>query len=123
MSAVATLVGTFRLGRDAEVRTAPDHEPACSLLLAYNWGRRDPVTDKRLTQWVDAHMWGRRVTQLSPGLVRGALVWALIEDIHVERYAPNTDPDHLRNKLTGRIGRIEILSPRADAHDCTLPKA
>lgn len=122
MTAVATLVGTFRLGRDVEVRTLADGEPTANLTLAYNWGRRDPSTGKRLTQWIEAQFWGRRVVQFAPSLVRGTLVWAVLDDVHVDRHVPAGAAEP-RHKLAARVGRIEILSPRADVDDCELPAA
>lgn len=102
MTAVATLVGTFRLGRDVEVRTLADGEPTANLTLAYNWGRR--------------------VVQFAPSLVRGTLVWAVLDDVHVDRHVPAGAAEP-RHKLAARVGRIEILSPRADVDDCELPAA
>ena len=46
---MATLIGLFILGRDAEVRRTSGGDPVATLSLAYNYGRKG-ADNKRPTQ-------------------------------------------------------------------------
>ena len=37
---MATLIGLFTVGRDAELRTTASGDPVASVALAYNYGRK-----------------------------------------------------------------------------------
>jgi len=83
---MTTLLGLFRLGRDAELRTTANGDSVASMALAYNYGRRDD-SGKQPTQWLDAALWGERASKLAEYLT-GV-------------------------KLTGRIGMLEFAGDRA----------
>lgn len=82
---MATLIGLFTLGRDAELRATQGGDDVAGLALAYNYGRRDQG-GKQPTQWIDAALWGDRGVKLQQWLVKGAQFLMHIEDVHVETY-------------------------------------
>lgn len=102
---MATLVGLFTLGRNAEVRNTSNGDPVASLALAYNYGRKGQ-DGKTPTQWVDASLWGERAQKLAEHLTKGRQFFMSVDDLHVETYQKNDGSQGV--KLTGRVGQIEF---------------
>ena len=96
--------GLCRIGRDAEVRNTAGGEPVASLSLAFSYGRKGE-DGKRPTQWVDAALWGKRAEALAPYLLKGGLVVATLEDVHIETYQGKNGEGV---KLVGRVSDIEL---------------
>ena len=104
---MANISGVFRIGRDAEVRTAGTGDAVCSLSLAYDYGRKGE-DGKRPTQWLDASLWGKRATTLAQYLVKGQLIYAVINDPHIEEYKKKEGGTGV--KMAGSVGEIELIS-------------
>ena len=93
--------GLARIGRDFEVRYTPKGDAVGSLNLAFS--RRS--NGEKLTQWVDASLWGKRAESLAPYLKKGGLVSVTLEDTHIETYQSANGEGH---KLAARIIEIEL---------------
>lgn len=97
--------GLFRLGRDAEVRFTQSGEAVASLSLAFNYGRKD-ADGKQPSQWIEASLWGKRAEALAQYLQKGTLIYATLEDPHVETYEKR-DGGH-GAKMVARISNVEF---------------
>lgn len=102
---MATLIGLFTLGRDAELRTTSSGDQVASMALAYNYGRKGS-DGKQPSQWVDAALWGDRAAKLIEYLTKGTQFFMQIDDLHVETYQKNDGTQGV--KLVGRVGSIEF---------------
>lgn len=102
---MASLVGLFTLGRDAEIRTTANGDPVASLALAYNYGRKGQ-DGKTPSQWLDAALWGERATKLQEYLTKGRQFFVTIDDLHVETFTKRDNTQGV--KLVGRIGQLEF---------------
>ena len=100
--------GLARLGRDAELRRIPSGEAVINLSLAFSYGKKGD-DGKRQTQWVEAALFGKRAEALAPYLLKGGLVVAYLDDVHIETYQGKQGEGH---KLVGRIGEIELAGGR-----------
>lgn len=103
--------GLFRLGRDAEVRFTQSGEPVAGLSLAFNYGRKD-ADGKQPTQWIEASLWGKRAESVAQYLTKGTLIYATLEDPHVEVYDKRDGGQGA--KLVARVSNIEFTG-RANA--------
>ena len=104
---MAQLFDVARIGRDAVLRFTPnDGTAVVNLALACDYGRKDPQTGKRPTQWVDATLWGRQAEALAPYLLKGQQVQVTVDDVHIETYQGQNGPGH---KLVGRISHIKLV--------------
>lgn len=102
---MATLVGLFTLGRDAEIRNTSGGDVVAGLALAYNYGRKGQ-DGKTPSQWVDAALWGERAQKLSEYLTKGRQFFMQIDDLHVETYQKHDGTQGV--KLVGRVGQLEF---------------
>lgn len=102
---MATLIGLFTLGRDAELRATQGGDDVTGLALAYNYGRKGQ-DGKQPTQWIDAALWGERGVKLQQWLVKGAQFLMHVEDIHVETYDKRDGGQGV--KLVGRVAHVEF---------------
>lgn len=110
---MATLVGLFTLGRDAELRTVGSNgEQVASMAVAYNYGRKGQ-DGKTPSQWVDASLWGDRAAKLIDYLNKGTQFYMQIDDVHVETYPKNDGSQGV--KLVGRVGAIEFTRGQRQA--------
>lgn len=100
--------GLARLGRDAELRRIPGGDAVINLSLAFSYGKKGD-DGKRATQWVDASLFGKRAEALAPYLLKGGLVVAYLDDVHIETYQGKQGEGH---KLVGRINEIELAGGR-----------
>jgi single-strand DNA-binding protein len=104
---MANLSGVFRIGRDAEIRKTASGEDVCNLSLAYNHGRKGE-DGSRPTQWLDASLWGKRASTLAQYLVKGQLIYAVINDPHIEEFKKKDGGAGV--KMAGSVGEIELIS-------------
>lgn len=104
---MAQLIGVARLGRDAVLRYTPDGTPVADLSLAFIYGRKDPNTNKRPTQWVKGALWGQRAESLASHLTKGSRFNVTLDDVHVQTF--NKQDGTQGVALEGRILTIEFL--------------
>ncbi|MFC3338773.1 single-stranded DNA-binding protein [Paracandidimonas soli] len=105
---MAQLTGLFRIGRDAELRYTQQNDAVASISLAYNYGKKDPNTNNKPTQWVEGVVWGQRAESLAPYLLKGTLLHVTIDDPHIETFQKQDGSQGI--KLTGRISNLEFAS-------------
>lgn len=106
------LTGIARIGRDAEVRYAPDGTPVANLSLAYNYGKKD-AQGNRPTTWIDASLWGERATKLAEYLKKGQQLCVVLDDVHVNVYQKGDGSTG--TSLKARVSSIEFAGSRADS--------
>lgn len=112
---MATLIGLFTLGRDAELRSTSQGEQVATLALAYNYGRKG-ADGKQPTQWVKAALWGERASKLAEHLIKGRQFFMQVDDLHVATFKKSDGTEGV--SLEGRVGQIEFVrsgEPRAEA--------
>ena len=107
---MAQLSGLARIGRDAELRFTQGGDPVASLSLAFSYGKKGD-DGNRPTQWVDGSLWGKRAESIAPYLLKGTLVYVVLDDAHIETY-PAKDGTQ-GSKLSGRVSVIEFASKPA----------
>jgi single-strand DNA-binding protein len=98
-----------RLGKDAELRFAPDGTAVCNLSLAVSYGKAQD--GKRPTQWIEASLWGKQAEALAQYLTKGSMHCFALSDLHIETYQGQNGEGH---KLVARVDSVE-LGPRMDA--------
>ena len=103
----ACLTGVFRVTEDAKIREMPNGDSVVSLMLVYAYGTKTK-DGHRTTQYVEAGLWGSRAQKLAPKLLAHSLVFAVIEDAHVDVYT--TAEGHTNYKIAGRLGRVDIIA-------------
>lgn len=99
------LSGLFRLGRDAEIRHTAGGDAVATLSLAYNYGKKES-DGNRPTQWVDAALWGKRAEALAQYLTKGTLIYAVLEDVHIETFERRDGGQG--HKLAARVQDVEF---------------
>lgn len=102
---MATLIGLFTLGRDAELRTTAGGDQVASLALAYNYGRKGQ-DGKTPSQWIDGALWGERAAKLTEYLTKGSQFYMQLEDVHIETYDKRDGGQGF--KLVGRVDKVEF---------------
>ena len=102
---MATLIGLFTLGRDAELRTTSGGDQVASVALAYNYGRKGQ-DGKQPTQWVEGALWGDRAGKLAEYLTKGSQFFMTVDDLHVETFDKRDGGQGV--KLVGRIAQVEF---------------
>ena len=107
---MASLVGLFTLGRDAELRATQGGDQVASLALAYNYGRKGQ-DGKTPSQWVDAALWGERAVKLNEYLTKGTQFYMQLDDLHVETYDKRDGGQGV--KLVARVNQIEFVRGQA----------
>jgi single-strand DNA-binding protein len=106
------LTGLIRLGRDAEIRYTNDGTPVASLSAAWNYGKKDPGTGQRPTQWADLSLWGDRATKLEQYLTKGAQFYVVCSEAHIETFDRRDGGQGA--KLVGRIEQLEFAGGRRE---------
>lgn len=99
------LIGLARLGRDAELRYTQSGDPVAALSMAFSYGRKGE-DGKRPTQWVDAAIWGKLAEAITPYLTKGAAVFVVLDDVHIETFQKRDGGEG--HKLAGRVSTIEL---------------
>lgn len=106
-------IGLARLGKDAEVRVIPSGEAVANLSLAFNYGKPDPNSGDRPTQWINAALWGKRAESLAPYLVKGSVHCFTLSEIHIEA-RDGTDGKTYHN-LVARVDDVTLGPRQGDA--------
>lgn len=114
---MAQIVGVFRIGRDAEVRHTAGGDAVCNLSLAFNYGKKQS-DGNRPSQWIDASLWGKRAEALAQYLTKGALIYAVISDPHIEEYEGRNGKG---NKLAGTVTEIEFAGGKREDSPARAP--
>lgn len=108
------IFGLARIGRDAELRYTADSTPVASLSLAFSYGKKDPATNKKPTEWVNGSLWGDRAAALVPHLLKGQQIVVTIDDAHTETFTKQDGS--IASKIVGRISALEFAgSPQQAA--------
>jgi single-strand DNA-binding protein len=111
-----TAFGMARIGRDAELRSTPAGDSVIQLSLAFNVF----VKKEKVTQWVEAAIWGTRAESLAPYLLKGKAVSVVLENLHAETF--NKADGTPSTKLVARIAEID-LAPSGDGQKSTSAPA
>lgn len=110
--------GLMRIGRDAEVRYVPSGQPIVTLSLAFNYGKKAD-DGGRPTQWVEAAYWGDYAAKAAPNMLKGVLIHAILEDIHIEEFKKRDGSPGF--KLAARMQNFDYAGPRQDGQQNTAP--
>lgn len=122
------LFDTARIANEPELRYTQGQNPQAVLELALpcDYGRKDPQTGKKPTQWVQATMWSKRAEALAPYLVKGQWVSFTLDDVHVEEFQRRDGTPG--NKLVGTISQLKLVgsapesAPRPQAQPSPRPQ-
>jgi single-strand DNA-binding protein len=107
-------IGLARIGRDAELRYASSGDAVVNLSLAYNWGKKDS-DGNRLSQWIDASLWGKRAESLVEYLTKGTQILAVLSDGHIEEFERRDGAKG--SKWVARVESIEFAGSRQSSDD------
>lgn len=101
---------TFRIGNEPELRYTSGNNPTAviNLSLASEYGRKDPQTNRRPTQWVDATLWGNMAEALAPYLIKGSQVTCTLDDLHIEEFQ-RANNGGTGFKLAGRVSNLKLV--------------
>jgi len=103
------LFDTARIANDPELRYTQGQNPQAVLELALpcDYGRKDPATGRKPTQWLHASLWAKRAEALAPYLVKGQWVSFTVDDVHIEEFQRRDGT--AGNKLVGTISQIKLV--------------
>lgn len=96
--------GIARIGRDVELRKAPNGDAVVSISLAFSRPGKDAGT-----QWVEAALWGKRAESLAPFLQKGNQIGVDLDDVHIEEYQSKNG---VASKLVARVSDIALISSK-----------
>lgn len=99
---MAHLVGTFRLGRDAE-----RHDGANGGFLALSLAYDVYENGDTRPQWIRATLGGDRANRLADSLKKGSTVYAVIKDARLAKF--NGADGKEQHALEGRVVDIEFV--------------
>lgn len=107
------LIGTVRLGRDAEVKYTGKGTAVANIAGVYEYGMKGD-DGKKPAQWVDVALFGKQAEAMSPYLKKGTVVDVTCNDVHIETYQGKNG---LVSKLVGRVIDIGFTpsQPQKDA--------
>lgn len=103
---MAQINGIFRIGRDAELRHTPKGDAVAQLSLAYNHGKKGQ-DGNRPSQWIDASIWGKRAESLTPYLLKGQQIYAVLSDPHIQTYEGKNGQGV---KLVATVLEVELIA-------------
>lgn len=110
--------GIVRLGRDAEIRFMPDQTAVANLAVVFNFGAKQ-ADGNRLSQWVDASIFGKRAESLAPYLLKGSQIGIVLEAPHIETFKKQDGTEH--SKLVARVLDIELISGQGQGGNQAQP--
>jgi single-strand DNA-binding protein len=99
--------GLARIGKDAEIRYTPGGTPVLNLSLAFTFGKKGD-DGKRLTQWVDASLWGQRAEGMATYLTKGKQIVAYLEDVTIQTFTKGDGTQ--ATKMVGRLADLEFVA-------------
>lgn len=111
-----TAVG--RIGRDVELRTTPQGESVCNVVIGCNYGRKGQ-DGKFPTQWVEGTIWGKRAEAMAEYLTKGKQVILALSDVHIETYEGKNGQG---SKLLGRVDNIAFGADAAGGQQQAAPQ-
>jgi len=109
---MANLTGIGRIGRDAETRFTPGGDAVTEVSLAFSYGKKDPNTNQKPTQWVKASIWGQRGESLRQYLLKGTLVYVVLDDVRIQAFAKQDGSQGVA--MVGKVSTIEFASRPID---------
>lgn len=106
---MAQLFTAARIGNEPELRytQGQNSQAVLELALPCDYGRKDPATGRKPTQWVQATLWAKRAEALAPYLVKGQWVSVTLDDVHVEEFQKRDGSSG--NKLVGTVSAISLI--------------
>ncbi|MBF0675550.1 single-stranded DNA-binding protein [Pseudomonas sp.] len=106
---MAQLFDTARIGNEPELRYTQGQNPQAVLELALpcEYGRKDPQTNKKPTQWVQATVWGKRAEALAPYLIKNQWISFTLDDVHIEEFTRRDGTPG--NKLVGTVSALKLV--------------
>lgn len=114
---MAQLIGLARLGRDAELRNTQDGTAVASLSLAMDYRNGK----EKATQWADGALWGKPAESLAQYLVKGKLVFVVLDDVHIAEFERRDGTSG--TKLVGRVSKLELAGGGERDEERTAPPA
>lgn len=109
---MAQLTGIARIGRDAETRFTPNGDAVTDISLAFSYGKKDPNTNQKPTQWVKASLWGKRGESIAKYLLKGTLVYVVLDDTHIQTFTKQDGSQGVA--MAGKVSTIEFASRPSD---------
>lgn len=104
---------TGNLGKDSEVRYAPNGDAIASFSVALTHG----YGDKKGTAWLRCSLFGKRAESLSPYLVKGQLV-GIVGEFAPREYEKD---GQTRMSLDVRVSSVDLLGKRNDGAQASAP--
>lgn len=95
---------TGNLGKDAEVRYAPNGDTIASFSVALSHG----YGDKKGTAWLRCSLFGKRAESIAPYLVKGQLV-GIVGEFAPREYEKD---GQTRMSLDVRVSNVDLLGKR-----------
>jgi len=99
-----------RIGKDVQVKFSPNGIAVANLSLAYSCGKKQE-DGNRLTQWVDAVMFGKRAESVAPRLTKGVQVSVHLNDIHIEKYESKNGQGV---KMVAIVDELQVLNGQSE---------
>lgn len=106
--------GLMRIGRDAETRFLPSGQPVVTVSLAYNYGKRNDQ-GQRASCWIEAGFWGDFAAKMAPDMLKGMLIHAVLEDVHLEEFKKRDGSPGF--KLAARMQSFDFTAARGHSDD------
>lgn len=112
---MAQLFTAARIGNEPELRytQGQNSQAVLELALPCDYGRKDPATGRKPTQWVQATLWAKRAEALAPYLVKGQWVTVTLDDVHNEEFQRRDGTGG--NKMVGTVSAIQLIGSAPDA--------
>ena len=104
----------MRIGRDAETRFLPSGQPVVTVSLAYNYGKRNDQ-GQRASCWIEAGFWGDFAAKMAPDMLKGLLIHAVLEDVHLEEFKKRDGSPGF--KLAARMNSFDFTTARGHGDD------
>ncbi len=119
---MAQLVETARIGNEPELRYTQGATPQAVIELALpcDYGRKDPQTGRKPTQWVQAVIWAKRAEALAPYLKKGQWVSVTLDDVHIEEFQKRDGTQG--NKLVGTVSHLKLVGSAPDGQQQQSPR-
>lgn len=108
---MANLVGVFRLGQDAVIKQTATGQTVMELSVVYNFGKKE---DGR-SQWIKVSMWGDRANKVAEYLTKGAQIYAILSEPHVETYTTKDGKNGA--SLVARLEQFEFVGGKSEPRE------
>jgi single-strand DNA-binding protein len=101
------MIGLVRAGRDAELRRTTKGDAVLSFPAAFVYGRKDPNSGERPTQWVDLTLWGRKAEALCEYITKGKQMVVSASEPNVEVYTKKDGTQ--AHKLCATVDDVQFV--------------